>query len=137
MAPAALMLALALAACGSGGGGTSGKPAHVNLTLERAVQPEAGYEEVIVSLPNQRLNNLGTTGGAKSVLLRCFAKNGRMTIHQRHPWPLVVEPGYPPHIHQPALAKVLDTLGRCRLTGPGVDFAGRVAGRLPPIKPVQ
>jgi len=142
---AALVVGVILAAGGSGGGGSGGKPergsggkpVRAKLILERGVQPESGYEEVIVSLPSQRLNNPGTTGGATSVLLRCFDKHDRMTIHQRHHWPLVEERGYPPHIHQPAVAKVLNGLGSCRLTGPGIDFAGRVAGRLPPIKPVQ
>lgn len=131
-----LVVGVVVAAGGSGGGG-AGKPAHARLKLERAMQPQSGYEEVLVSLPNQRLNNLGTNRGAKSVLLRCFDEQGRVTIRQRWPWPLLVEYGYPPHIHQPAVAKVLDRLRSCRLTGEGVDFVGRVSGPLPRFKPVR
>ncbi|MGH3992833.1 MAG: hypothetical protein ACRDSN_10275, partial [Pseudonocardiaceae bacterium] len=69
--------------------------------------------------------------------LRCVDRSGRVTIRQRHKWPLVEETGYAPHIHQPAVPEVLDGLRSCRITGPGVAFAGRVAGRLPAFQPVR
>lgn len=133
----AALIAVVVAAGGSGDGETAGKPVRAKLTLERAVQPEAGNVELVVSLPDRRLNSPDTTGGATSVLLRCADRNGRVTIRQRHKWPLVEETGYPPHIHQPAVPEVLDGLRSCRITGPGVAFAGRVAGRLPTLRPVQ
>jgi len=135
--PVALTVVAVVANAGTGGDKGTDEPVRAKLTLERAAQPEAGYDEAVVSVPNQRLNSLDTTGGATSVLLRCLDRDGRVTVHQRHKWPLVEEDGYPPHIHQPAAEKVLDSLRRCRLTGSGIDFSGSTAGALPPIRPVQ
>ena len=104
------------------------------LTLERAeVQPD--YDELLVSLPDERLNSLETSGGATSVSLTCVGREGEISVRQRHPWPLVVEEGYPPHIHQPARPDTLAGLRRCRLTGPGIDFVGRVGRRLARSEP--
>ena len=103
------------------------------LTLERAEHP-AGYEELIVSLPDERLNTPETTGGETSVLLTCTDDRGRVTIRQRQPWPLQIEAGFAPHAHQPAKPEVLDSLRRCTLTGKGIDFEGRVSGRLPMLE---
>ena len=103
------------------------------LTLERAEHP-AGYEELIVSLPDERLNTPETTGGETSVLLTCADDRGRVTIRQPQPWPLQIEPGFPPHAHQPAKEEVLDSLRRCTLTAQGIDFEGRVSGRLPMLE---
>ena len=91
------------------------------LTLERAQHP-AGYEELIVSLPDDRLNTPQTTGGETSVLLTCADDRGRVTIRRPQPWPLPLEPGFPPHAHQPAKQEVLDSLRRCSLTAKGMDF---------------
>ncbi|HWC27147.1 MAG TPA: hypothetical protein VG474_11240, partial [Solirubrobacteraceae bacterium] len=101
------------------------RPVRATLTLERT-QLEPDEEELIVSLPNERLNTLQTTRGATSVLLTCVDEDGRVSVRQRHPWPLVVEAGYPPHIHQPATPELLDSLRRCRLTGRGIAFVGSV-----------
>lgn len=102
------------------------------LTLERAVVPTTGRpEELLVSLPDQRLNTLATTGGETSVLLRCVDKGGAATLSQKVAWPLLEEVGFPPHIHQPIRPQVLDGVRGCRLTGPGIDFSGRVSGRVP------
>ena len=100
------------------------------ITLERVVL-RPGAEELVVSLPDEQLNTPQTTGGATSVLLRCVDEAGSEAIRQRHPWPLEVEYGYPPHVHQPAKARVLAELRSCRLTGPGIDFAGDA----PPAQP--
>ena len=64
-------------------------------------------------------------------MLTCVDRGGKQTVRAEHPWPLVVEEGFPPHTHQPALPKVLDTVRRCRLQGRGIDFSGSVKGRLP------
>jgi hypothetical protein len=103
--------------------------ARVKLKLERAQGP--GYEELLVSLPDERMNTPETNANAPTALLTCVDRSGRRTVHGEHPWPLVVEEGYPPHIHQPALPKVLDTVRRCRLQGRGIDFSGSVKNRLP------
>ena len=110
-------------------------PAHkaqVKLKLERA--QTTGYEELLVSLPDERMNTLGTNANAPTVLLTCRDRRGRQTVRSEHPWPLIVEEGYPPHIHQPALTKVLDTVRSCRLEGRGIDFSGSIKGRLPRLE---
>ncbi len=102
------------------------------LTLERFVLPTTGEpEELVVSLPEQRLNVLETTGGETEVLLRCVDKGGAETLRQLVAWPLLEETGFPPHIHQAIRPDVLDAVRGCRLTGPGIDFEGRVPGRVP------
>ena len=138
LAGAPVVAVVVLAAGGSGGGGPSGGGAqertatvHGRLTLEQAIAPDTGGRELLVSLQDRRLNTLDTTGGATSVLLRCVDKSGEQTVRQEWTWPLIEEPSYPPHIHQPALPKVLRSLRSCRLTGDGIDFVGLPRGRLP------
>ncbi len=130
-----LLVAVVVAVFATGGSDGGGGPAGVaraSLKLERAVLPETGRPELLVSLPEERLNTLATTGGRTSVLLRCVDRGGAVTVRQRHPWPLLEEVGYPPHVHQPALPKVLAALGGCRMVGNRIDFAGRVPrGGLP------
>ena len=102
------------------------------LTLERAVLPTTGQpEELVVSLPEERLNVPETTGGEPTVLLRCVDEEGAENLRQTVSWPLLEEPGFPPHIHQAIRPDVLDGVRGCRLTGPGIDFGGRVPGRVP------
>lgn len=63
------------------------------LTLERFVLPTAGMpEELLVSLPEQRLNVPATTGGETTVLLRCVDEGGTEKLRQRVGWPLLEEP---------------------------------------------
>ncbi len=103
------------------------------LTLEQFARPDTGATELLISLRETRLNTLDQTGGEKSVLLRCVDKGGAVLIRRPTEWPLLEETGYPyPHIHQLANQRVLDGVRGCRLTGPGIDFAGRVPGPLPP-----
>lgn len=119
-----------------GGGGEPVPPIRGTVRLERGPAPQGG-QELIVSLADPRLNSAPAPEGATSVLLRCVDRTGRMTINGRHAWPLAEEPGYPPHVHQPAEPRVLDRLRSCRLTGTGIALAGRVVGRLPRSQPVQ
>jgi hypothetical protein len=66
------------------------------------------------------------------VTLTCFGASGAKAFAIPTAWPLQEEFGYPlPHIHVPAGQQLLDGIRRCRLTGPGIDFEGRVPGRLP------
>jgi len=119
---------------GGGSEGDSQRPlptVRSELTLERFVVPTTGQPELLVSLPDRRLNSPETTGGEPSVLLRCVDRSGALKIREQTAWPLLEEAGYPPHIHQLARPDVLDVVRGCRLTGPGIAFAGRVAGRLP------
>jgi hypothetical protein len=103
--------------------------ARVELKLERA--EGAGYEELLVSLPDERMNTPETNANAPTAQLTCVDRGGKQTVRAEHPWPLVVEEGFPPHIHQPALPKVLNTVRRCRREGRGIDFSGSVKNRLP------
>ncbi len=120
---------------GAGGPPPPAKPVRTvrsELTLERFVLPTTGQpEELVVSLPEQRLNVLETTGGETEVLLRCVDKGGTEKLRQMVAWPLLEETGLPPHTHQAIRPDVLDAVRGCRLTGPGIDFEGRVPGRVP------
>lgn len=119
---------------GSGGGDDRDRAlpvARAKLTLERFTPPGAAGPELLVSLSVPRLNTLAVTGGARTVTLRCVDAEGRTAITRPADWPLLEETGYAPHIHQPAIPRLLDSIRACRLTGPGIDFEGRVAGRAP------
>lgn len=128
---------IAIVALPSGGGSEAGsdKPrraVQATLTLEQFKRPDTGMTELLISLPETRLNTPVTTGGATSVLLRCFDDNGAMVIRLPTAWPLLEEPGYPfPHIHHSAGQRLLNSLRRCRMTGGGINFEGRVPGSLP------
>jgi hypothetical protein len=101
------------------------------LTLAEFDRQDAGTE-LLVSLPTSRLNTAKTTGGERSVTLTCFGANGARAFSVPQAWPMMEEFGYPfPHLHVPVGPQLLDTIRRCRLTGPGIDFEGRVPGRLP------
>lgn len=129
---AAVAVVLLLA---GGSGGEDEEPrrtARARLTLEEFRTPDTGTLELLISLQETRLNDPELTGGERSVLLRCFDEGGAVAIRTRTDWPLLEEAGYPlPHIHHPAAREVLERVRRCRLTGPGVDFEGRVAGPPP------
>lgn len=58
-------------------------------------------------------------------------ERGAVNIRQKIAWPLLEEAGYPPHIHQLVRPEVLAGVRGCCLTGRGIDFAGRVPGRVP------
>jgi hypothetical protein len=119
-----------------GGGGGNAPAARVrlpivrsNLTLEQFDRPDG--IELLVSLPRTQLNNLEQTGGARKVLLGCSDARAKVMFRERVDWPLIEEPGFPPHIHVPAGQGFLDAIRSCRLTGPGILFTGAVKGRLP------
>lgn len=96
------------------------------LTLERVRAFGSMPPELLVSLPSERLNTPEATGGARVVTLRCLDAGGAVTLSGPADWPLLTEPGFPPHIHQPVKARLLDRISVCSLTGPGIDFEGRV-----------
>jgi hypothetical protein len=102
------------------------------LRLQKFRPQGAERAELLISLPAARLNATRTTGGATSVTLTCFSANGARAFAVPTAWPQQEEFGFPlPHIHVPAGRQLLDGLRRCRLTGPGIDLEGHVAGRLP------
>ena len=129
-----IVVAVIVVAAGGSDDGGDEPPRTVRsrLTLEQFVQPDTGAPELLITLPDKRLNSLDTTGGEKSVLLRCVDARGREAIRTKTMWPLLEEYGYPlPHIHQLARQRVIDGIRTCRLTGTGIDFTGRVSGRPP------
>lgn len=101
------------------------------LMLEQAERPDSGGRELLVSLPGPQFNTLELTRGEVLVWLRCFDRGGALVLDQPVDWPLQEEAGYPPHIHRQTPRRMLDEIRRCRLTAPGIDFEGRVSGRLP------
>lgn len=107
------------------------RPVRAALTLEQFTRLDTGEPELLVSLATPQLNTLETTGGESVVLLECSDGAGTTIIRRPTEWPLEEEVGFLPHIHQPASRTQLDSVRACTLTGPGIDFAGRVAGRLP------
>lgn len=107
------------------------RPVRASLTLEQFTRLDTAEPELLVSLATPQLNTLETTGAERVVLLRCSDATGTTIIRQPAEWPLEEEVGFLPHIHQPASRKQLDSVRACTLTGPGIDFEGRVAGRLP------
>lgn len=126
-------LALSLGG-GSGSDDDRDRPLPVvraKLTLERLGPPDSAAPELLVSLSVPRLNTAEVTGGARTVTLRCFDAEGKIAITRPADWPLLEEPGFPPHIHQPGIPRLLSSVRVCRLTGPGIDFEGRVPGPAP------
>lgn len=107
------------------------RPVRAALTLEQFARLDSGEPELLVSLATPQLNTLETTGGKRVVLLRCTDGAGATIVRRPTEWPLQEEAGFLPHIHQPASREQLDGIRGCALTGPGIDFEGRVAGRLP------
>ena len=107
------------------------RPVRAALTLEQFDRPDTRERELLVSLSAPQLNTLEVTGGERVVLLQCSDHTGATIIRRPSEWPLLEEEGFLPHIHQPASRQQLDSIRACTLTGPGIDFAGRVAARLP------
>ncbi len=131
LAAGVAVLALSL---GGGSGDAVDRPPRVvraPLTLERFIAPGAAAPELLVSLSVPRLNTTEVTGGARTVTLRCSDASGATVIARPAEWPMLEEAGLPPHIHQPAGQRLLDSIRACRITGPGIEFEGRVAARAP------
>jgi len=101
------------------------------LTLEQYRRPDTGARELLVSSPGPQFNGADLVRGTPIVWLRCFDRTGAQAVRTPYDWPLLEEPGFPPHIHQPADRKLLGRIRRCRLTGAGIDFQGTVTRGLP------
>jgi hypothetical protein len=113
---------------------SAARPAGVlraTLTLEQYNQPATGDSELLVSSPGPQFNLADQLTGTPVVWLRCFDRAGKRVIRYPYDWPLLEEPGYPPHIHHPATQQLLRRVYRCDVTGPGIDFEGTVEGSLP------
>lgn len=130
--------AVAVAGCGSDDDGNDGggKPAEAptvrsTLTLERFPSPSPKVQDLVVSLTDARLNTPQTARGKTSVLLTCLAAGGDEAVRRQVPWPLVVEAGFLPHVHELLRPGELDRIRSCRLTAAGLELSGRVTGKLP------
>ena len=128
------VVVLATAGGDSDGGRESSdrvRTVRATLKLEQFQRPDTGEYELLVSSPGAQFNRADFIRGTPIVALSCFDSSGAQAIRVRHDWPLLEEPGYPPHIHQPADRTLLERIRRCRLTGAGIDFEGTVPGELP------
>jgi hypothetical protein len=102
-----------------------------NLIVERAIGLD-GAPELLVSLGDDDLNTLESTGGKKAVGLECVGREGRVVFAAEQPWPFVDEPGYDyPHAHQPASREQLQRADRCSLQGTRKRLEADVQGPLP------
>ena len=130
---AVVMGGVVLAGVGGGSGDESAKPrvTRAALTLERASRPDAGGEELLVSLPVAHLNTPEINNGESVVTLRCVDSSGATAVERPVDWPLPEEEGLAPHIHEPAQEAVLDSIRGCTLKGAGIDFGAATSGPLP------
>jgi hypothetical protein len=107
-----------------------GDGATPNLLVERATS-RAGNPELIVYLGEDDLNTLRTTKGKRAVRLECLGRRGELVINARQRWPFINERGFDyPHAHQPASARQLHRVDRCRLRGTRVRLEADVEGAL-------
>jgi hypothetical protein len=107
-----------------------GDGATPNLLVERATS-RAGNPELIVYLGEDDLNTLRTTKGKRAVRLECLGRRGELVINAMQRWPFINERGFDyPHAHQPASARQLHRVDRCRLRGTRVRLEADVEGAL-------
>lgn len=123
---------------GAGGGADDEDSAltvtRATLTLERARRPDTAGPELLVSLPGPQLNTPQINNGATIVWLRCLDSRDETVVRRPVEWPLIEEEGFPPHIHHPAGQRTLNSIRRCTLTGPGIDFRAVLSGLLPAVQ---
>lgn len=134
VAAAVLLGVVLLIVAGSGSDDETGAAKRVTratLTLERAIRPDNGRQELLVSLPGPQLNTPDINHGSTVVGLRCVDASGADVIRRQVDWPLIEEPGFPPHIHHPATPRTLERIRRCTLTGTGIAFTAATSGALP------
>ena len=116
---------IAWTATSSGGGDVP------NLIVERATGL-TGAPELLVSLGDDDLNTVESTGGKRAVRLECIGREGRVVFAAEQKWPFIDEPGYAyPHVHQPASREQLQRADRCRLQGTRKRLEADVEGPLP------
>ena len=133
----AVVLGVVLLAVGGGSSDdkdTQARVTRATLTLERALRPDTAGQELLVSIPGPELNTPEINNGEPAVSLQCLDASGEPVVRRRVDWPLVEEQGFPPHIHHPAAERTLDSIRRCTLTGPGIDFRAALSGALPPAE---
>jgi hypothetical protein len=102
-----------------------------DLTVERSTAL-TGRPELLISLGEDDLNALKTTGGKRTVRVECVGRDGRVVIDAKRKWPFVNERGYDyPHTHLVADRTQVQRADRCRLWGTRVRLQADVEGALP------
>jgi hypothetical protein len=76
-----------------------------------------GDPELVVSLPDDDLNTLETSGGKPSVTFECLDASGAVELRVEHLFPFTDTDGgvQPPHVHQRLSRRQLSAIERCRL----------------------
>jgi hypothetical protein len=123
---AVMIVAPLLAWTATAGGGDA-----ENLMVERSTAL-TGAPELLISLGEDDLNKLKTTGGKKIVRVECLDSEEKLVIEAKKNWPFVYERGYDyPHAHVLATREQVRRAESCRLGGTRVDLEAKVEGRLP------
>jgi hypothetical protein len=100
------------------------------LMVER-FKSVTGAPELLISLGDEELNTLGTTGGKKTVRVECRGRDGQAVLDARQKWPFIKERGYEyPHAHQAASSEQVQRADRCTVRGTRVRLEAEVEGAL-------
>jgi hypothetical protein len=109
--------------------GEKEKPQNLRVQRETAL---TGAPELLVSLGEDDMNTLKTTGGKRSVRVVCVGRDGRVVMDRKKQWPFVNERGYDyPHVHLVATRAEVQRAQRCSLKGTRILLEAKVEGRLP------
>lgn len=128
MAVIVLIIAAPLVAWTATSGDDEKRP---NLMAERSTAL-TGAPELLISLGEDDLNRLQTTGGKRAVRVVCVGRDGRVVLDVRKRWPFVDELGYDfPHTHLVTSRAQVQQAQSCRLRGTRMLLEADVEGRLP------
>jgi hypothetical protein len=88
---------------------------------------EGAPGELILYVPDVRLNKTATADGARQVTLQCLDRDGVVTFSAPQAWPFLdTDAGtLDPHIHVSMPPEALDSIARCRLEGTDPLLEGR------------
>ena len=101
------------------------------LMVERFKNVATDAPELLISLGDEELNKLTTTGGKASVRIECIGRQGQPVLTGRQKWPFIRERGYEyPHAHQAATPDQVQRADECRVRGTRVTLEADVEGAL-------
>jgi hypothetical protein len=101
------------------------------LMVERFRNVDTDAPELLISLGDEELNKLTTTGGKTSVRIECIGRQGQPVLKGRQKWPFIRERGYEyPHAHQAATPEQVQRADECRVRGTRVTLDADVEGGL-------
>jgi hypothetical protein len=101
------------------------------LMVERFRNVDTDAPELLISLGDEELNKLTTTGGKTSVRIECIGRQGQPVLTGRQKWPFIRERGYEyPHAHQAATPEQVQRADECRVRGTRVTLDADVEGAL-------